>query len=202
MRRRTIAGFAALSLLAVSLAGCGSSPKPTYYTLSSSTPPTEQVQPTASFSVVVGPVTLPELVDRPELVVRAAANRVELVEQHRWAEPLKREVPRVIGANLSRLLGTTRVFAYQQSGPGDADYRVVIDFERFDSIPGDSVTVEARWSVRRVAGGSGLRTERSTVRVPTDGQGYDAVAAAHARALELISEKIAEAIRTMHGSSR
>jgi uncharacterized protein len=202
MSRGTIASLATLSLLAVSLAGCGSSPKPTYYTLSSSLAPAKQVQPTASFSVVVGPVTLPELVDRPELVVRAAANRVLLVDQHRWAEPLKREVPRVIASNLSRLLGTTRVFAYQQSGPGEVDYRVVMDFERFDSIPGDSVMLDARWSVRVAAGGGGLRTERSIVRVPTDGQGYDALAAAHGRALEHMSEEIAGVIRTMHASAR
>jgi uncharacterized protein len=202
MSRGTIASLATLSLLAVSLAGCGSSPKPTYYTLSSSLAPAKQVQPTASFSVVVGPVTLPELVDRPEFVVRAAANRVVLVEQHRWAEPLKREVPRVIASNLSRLLGTTRVFAYQQSMIGGANYRVLVDFERFDSIPGDSVQVEARWSVQRVAGGNDVRTERSIVSVPTDGQSYEALAVAHGRALEQMSEEIAGVIQVMHASAR
>ena len=39
-------------------------------------------------SVWVAPVTLPEAVDRPQLVVRVTPNRVAILDGHRWAEPL------------------------------------------------------------------------------------------------------------------
>jgi uncharacterized lipoprotein YmbA len=190
------------SLVIALLAGCGSSPA-SFYTLSAGAEPrsTASAKDTAPYSIAVGPVTLPELVDRPQLVVRVAANRVMLSEQHRWAEPLKSEIPRVLAENLAQLLGTKRVSAYPQNTGSGADYRVVVDVQRFESAPGESATVEALWSVHRGADGQ-ARTGSSVVREATDGKGYDALAAAHARALAQMSEQIADAIRALNAAPR
>lgn len=195
-----IARLAALTLLALALAACGSSPKTHFYTLTSGAVPAEAAPSATQYGVAVGPVTLPDMVDRPQLVVRVAANQVTLLDQHRWAEPLKSEIPRVIAGNLAQLLGITRVSAYPQSG-GDAEYRVRVDIQRFESAPGESVTLETLWSVQRAAGGE-TRRGRSLVRMPADGAGYDAVAAAHGRALGRLSEELAEVIRAMHAVPR
>jgi hypothetical protein len=145
-------------------------------------------------AVAVGPVTLPEVVDRPQLVVRVSANRVEILESHRWAEPLKSEIPRLIAENLGRLLGSSRVSSYLQHAGVDADYRVLVDIQRFESSPGEAVTVEAVWSLRRAAGGA-PKTGRSLVREPVNAVGYDPLVAAYGRALLAVSRDLAEAIR-------
>ena len=180
--------------LAVATAGCSRSPRVTFYTLE----PGAQVETAAAVTVVpaiaVGPVTLPELVDRPQLVVRVAANRVEILETHRWAEPLKSEIPRLIAENLRRLLGSRRVSSYLQHAGVDADYRVLVDIQRFESSPGEAVTVEAVWSLRRAAGGT-PKTGRSLVREPVDAVGYDPLVAAYGRALLAVSRDLAGAIR-------
>ena len=180
--------------LVVATAGCSRSPRVTFYTLE----PGAQVETAAAVTVVpaiaVGPVTLPELVDRPQFVVRVAANRVEILETHRWAEPLKSEIPRLIAENLRRLLGSSRVSSYPQHAGGDADYRVQVDIQRFESTPGESVTVEAVWSLRRAAGGT-PKTGRSLVREPVDAVGYDPLVAAYGRALLAVSRDLAAAIR-------
>jgi uncharacterized protein len=180
--------------LAVATAGCSRSPRVTFYTLE----PGAQVETAAAVTVVpaiaVGPVTLPELVDRPQLVVRVAANRVEILETHRWAEPLKSEIPRLIAENLRRLLGSRRVSSYLQHAGVDADYRVLVDIQRFESSPGEAVTVEAVWSLRRAAGGT-PKTGRSLVREPVDAVGYDPMVAAYGRALLAVSRDLAGAIR-------
>jgi uncharacterized lipoprotein YmbA len=191
--------YAVLCAFAIA-AGCAGTPNPTYYTLFPAANPTANAS-TGAYSVSVGPVGLPELVDRPQLVIRVGANRVTLLEQHRWAEPLRSEIPRVIADNLSRLLATTRISAYPQSSDNHAEYRVFVDIQRFDSVPGESATVEALWAVRR-GPGSEIRTARSLIRMPVDTQGYDALAAAHARALARVSEDIADAIREMHGKPK
>ena len=148
----------------------------------------------AAPAVVVGPVTLPELVDRPQLVVRVAANRVAILESQRWAEPLKSEIPRVIAEDLGRLLGSSRVSSYlQHSGP-DADCRVLLDIERFEASPGEAVSVDAVWSLRRGAGGT-PETGRSRVREPVRGEGYDALVAAYGRALLAVSADLARAVQ-------
>ena len=186
------AAHAVLVFAAAIAAGCGASPKTSYYTLDAGGTPAA-AHP-SGVSVVVGPVTLPETVDRPQLVVRASANRVDIAELHRWAEPLKSEIPRVVAANLARELGSARVSGYPQHALSAPDFTVLIDVQRFDSVSGEAVTIEALWSIRRAAGGE-LRSGRSAVREPVAGAGYDALVAAHARALARISGEIAAALR-------
>ncbi|MFH0351268.1 MAG: membrane integrity-associated transporter subunit PqiC [Chromatiales bacterium] len=178
------------------LAGCGSPPKERFYTLSAAGVAANVTAAEARDPVVVGPVTLPEVVDRPQLVVRVGANEVAILEQHRWAEPLKSEIPRLIARTLSQLLGTSRVSAYPESTSQEAHLRVAVDILRFEAAPGIEVSVEALWSVRRLPDGKPI-TGRSVVREPIAGEGYDAVVAAYGRALATLSRDIAQAVRTV-----
>jgi len=148
----------------------------------------------SAYSIAVGPITLPEVVDRPQFVLRVGPNEVSIVELHRWAGPLKSEIPRIIADNLAAVLNVKRVAAYPQSAGDNADYRVLVDIQRFDSTMGESATIDALWTVKRVSDGV-LRTGRSMARESSSGGSYDAVAAAHSRALATISREIAEAIR-------
>lgn len=186
---------AAVFLTISSLTGCGSS-RETYYTLSAGGAMNGAAPAggESTYSVAVGPITLPEVVDRPQFVLRAGPNEVTVVELHRWAGPLKSEIPRIIADNLAADLNVKRVAAYPQSAGDNADYRVLVDIQRFDSTMGESVTIDALWTVKR-ASDSALRTGRSTARESGSGGSYDAVAAAHSRALATISREIAEAIR-------
>src|SRR5258706_12294817 len=91
---------------------------------------------------------VPDLVDRPQMVLRIGANKVMIAEYARWAEPLKSEIPRVIAANLTFLIGGAQVSTYPQKTNADADCQVFIDLRRFDSPLGDAATVEALWDGR------------------------------------------------------
>ena len=71
----------------VLLAACGSSPKPNMYTLLDGVVPS--AGKSAGLSVAVMPASVPDLIDRPQMVVRQAGNRVQILEQQRWAEPLR-----------------------------------------------------------------------------------------------------------------
>ncbi len=199
LRATSILAFRTLTLLLLAAAsGCGRSPAVNFYTLAAMAPEAASTA-AASHSVAVGPVTLPELVDRPQLVIRVAASRVDILETHRWAEPLKNEIPRVLAENLARLLRPARVSTYGQSASRDAEYRVLVDIQRFESVPGDGVTIEALWSVRRTAVGAVPGKGRSIVREPAVGTGYEALVAAHGRALAAISRDIAQALLEEEG---
>jgi uncharacterized lipoprotein YmbA len=124
-----------LALLAV---GCGTPPKEYFYTLGDYTLgdlATGDAAATGSnyYTVAIAPVSVPEGVDRPQMVVRAGINRVELSELHRWAEPLKSEIPRVLAVHLRRALRTARIATADQSASLDADYRIAVDVQRFES---------------------------------------------------------------------
>jgi uncharacterized protein len=171
-------------------AGCSTAPA-RFYSLDSTA--TADSVPAAHTSVMVGPVTIPASVDQPEFVVRVAANRVEVDEFNRWVSPLGDGIARAVAGDLVVLLGSPEVAAAQLAN-FKPDYSVTIDVQRFDSIRGDAAVVEAVWTVRKNAGGE-TRSGRTVAREAVQGQGFDALAAAHSRALTKMSGDIAAAIR-------
>jgi uncharacterized protein len=183
----------AIALAVVALAGCAS-PKADFYTLSPEAP-RESADPATPITVLIGSVSVPELVDRPQIVVRAGANQVTMNEFARWADSLKSQIPRVIAADLAQQLNSPRVSAYPMAGDTAAAWRVQIDVQRFDATLGDAVTVDALWSVSPPGKRAPL-SGRSTVREPCAGTGYDAVVAAYSRAFATISRDISTSIRS------
>jgi uncharacterized lipoprotein YmbA len=147
----------------------------------------------AAFAVAVSPVIVPEMVDRPQMVLRVAANRMELSELNRWVEPLKRALPRAIAASIAQNAPTARVYLPGNDAVNPADYRVRIEIERFDSELGKGATVDAAWSIS-AGGGTAVRYGRSIVRESAGGAGYDELVAAHSTAAAAIGRDIAAAL--------
>lgn len=186
-RRRGPIVATAFALL---LSACSSSAlKENFYTLSG--PPTPApVGSATSMSVFVGPVTVPEAVDRLSMVLRTSPNQVEISDAHLWAEPLKSAIPRALAETLMRELGTPNVRATRTGGSGDVDYRVTVEVQRFESSTQSGATLDALWTV---SGKGKSRTGRSTYSEP--GSDPAGLAAAHSRALERLSRDIAAAIK-------
>lgn len=181
------------------LAGCGSSPPIHFYTLSAEASPDPVAPVKNDRPISVGPVTLPEVIERPQLVLRTSPNRVTLVEEHQWAEPLQSEIPRVLAENLSRLLGTKQVAVHPQSAGDHAEYRVAVDVQRFESTLGSRVSIDVLWTIRQSSRSeTTFKTGRSSVEEPVADPSYEALAAAHSRGLVRVSRDIADAIRSLH----
>src|SRR5262249_35264677 len=144
-----------MAWVAVCAAGCASAPS-RFYTLN----PTARADgsPAASYSVAVGPVTIPAMVDRPQFTVQVGPNRVLVEEFDRWAAPLNDNIGNVVAANLSVLLGSPHVAAGQLTDFSPA-YRVTINVQRFESkrsetMKNEGVLIEALWVVHRMNGGA------------------------------------------------
>jgi len=186
---RRIAYLISIAFIAVA-AGCSTAPA-RFYSLASTA--TADGTPATLSAVMVGPVTIPASVDQPEIVVQVAPNRVEVDEFDRWVSPLGDGIARTVAGDLVVLLGTPEV-ASAQLANFTPDYRVTIDVQRFESVQGQAATLEAVWTVRKTAGGE-IRSGRTVAREPVQGQGFDALAAAHSQALAKMSGDIAAAIR-------
>ena len=191
---RRLAALAIPFALVVLASGCASTPDSRFYTLSpvSTTP----APAPSTLSVAVGPVSVPAVVDRPQIVVSMGPNRVVLDEFNRWASPLQSNIARVVAENLSGMLGTPRVTLSSQTMSADAEYRVVIAVQGFDSAPGEAAKLDAGWTVSRAKDGQS-QPGRTTVREPATEKGYDALAAAHSRAVARLSRDIADALRAL-----
>jgi uncharacterized protein len=180
----------------VLLAACGTPARINYYTLTVPPAPPGASAAAHAPSVYVGPVTVPEAVDRPQMVKRLDANQVEIVDLDRWAEPLKAAIPRLVAETLSRELGGAAVMTSRQSATLAFDFRVAIDVQRFDFSAGEGAAVDALWTIRAEKDGT-PRTGRVEAREPAGGGGSEAMAAAESRALEKVAREIAAAIRSM-----
>jgi uncharacterized lipoprotein YmbA len=187
---RGIAQLISIILMAMIAVGCSTAPS-RFYSLASTS--TADGTPPTSAAVMVGPVTIPAAVDQPEFVVQVAPNRVEVNEFNRWVSPLSDSIARAVAGDLVVLLGTPEV-ANSQLANFVPDYRVTIDVQRFESIQGQAAVVEAVWTVRKSAGGE-VRSGRTVAREAVQGQGFDALAAAHSQAIAKMSGDIAAAIR-------
>jgi uncharacterized lipoprotein YmbA len=188
-------GRIALAAVAVLACACGSEPRIDFYSLQSPQAPAPTM-PASALAIHIGPVTVPDAVDRPQMVLRLDDNRVNIDDQHRWVEPLKNAVPRLIADSIARDLNTPNVLTSRQSSGLDIDYRVAIDVQHFDSSAGE-VSEDVLWTIRSRKT-QVPRLGRSVVKEPASG-GAEGIAAAHGRALQRVAHDIAEAIRSMEG---
>lgn len=187
-RRAMLAALGAFALAA----GCATSPPSRFYTLSGAPAPEAF---TSGVAVAVGPVAVPAAVDRPEIVVAVSGNEVWLDEFNRWAAPLADGIALAVVADLAAQLATPRVVLLAQAGAG-AEYRVALDVQRFESAPGSHALVDAAWTVTRGRDGA-TSGGRTVAREAAPERGYDALAAAHSRALARVSADVAAAVRAL-----
>jgi len=185
-----------MAALAAALLACacgGPEPRIDFYSLTPTAAAAANA-PASSLAIHIGPVTVPDAVDRPQMVVRLDDNRVDIDDQHRWVEPLKNAIPRLLADALSRDLNTPNVLTSRQSSTLDIDYRVAVDVQHFDSSAGE-VSEDVLWTIRSRKS-QAPRIGRTTVRESAGG-GAAGIAAAHSRALGRVAHDIAEAIRSM-----
>ncbi|CAH2894604.1 MAG: hypothetical protein PCALPYG88_6629 [uncultured Paraburkholderia sp.] len=183
-------------VLSVFSGGCATSPAARFYTLS----PVQVAETTPAvrpIAIAIGPVTVPDLVDRPQIVSTIDANSVSIDEFARWADPLKSQVGRALAEDLMLLIPGSVVSVYPQRTTGSG-YGVSVDVQSFDSpIDGGAVTLAVIWSMRPPKGNA--IDGRSVVHEAVRGPGYDALVNAHSRALASVARDIAMATRSALG---
>jgi uncharacterized lipoprotein YmbA len=151
----------------------------------------------SGLAVAVGPIELPGHLDRPQIVTRASRNELRLAEFAQWAEPLGSNVSRVLMENLSILLATDQVVVFPKRVPIPIDYQVSVKMTRFDSEPGGSARLDARWAIFAEEGKKLLLKGKSSYAEPVGSDGYEAMVAAESRTLEVLSREIAAAIENL-----
>jgi len=192
--KRGFSNIALISGLAWVLTSCTTVPSQ-FYMLDALDPPSESAALSSEgLYLGVGPIKLPDYLDRPQIVTRPDPNRVDMNEFRRWAGSLQGNFQRVLARNLGILLGSRNVAEYPWDDPFDPDYRLVIDVYRFDGNLGGEVWLEARWSLTGRDRIRLLRGGQTSIREPVVGEDYHSLVAAESKALEALSREIAAAL--------
>ena len=124
-------------------------------------------------TVILGPVSVPQEVDRPQIVVREGPSQIFLNEQQRWAAPLKDSLPRLLATELDRSQSNYRFAPTSSSAVATPKARLAIDVTRFDVSSVAGATVSAHWVYRSLAQESPPIEGNAIGQAPVSSGGYD-----------------------------
>lgn len=182
----------------LTMAGCiTAGPDPQFFTLVKPAQMDSSAPLATSPAVVIGPVQLPEVLDRAQIVTRADGHRLHVHDFYRWGGSFADEIARAVQADLVRLLASDRIALYGTT-EFPADFRVSFDVSRFEGTVGGDVILEVRWSIFEGAAGKLAATHRSRVVDKAEGAGMVPIVAAQSRALSAVSQSIADEIRRLN----
>ena len=194
--------------IAVALAACTPSEQPRLYTLTTITEPEVLQNNLLESQIGIGPVTLPQYLDRQQIVQRQSPYRLNFSEFDRWAEPLSDTVPRLLAGNVSKLLANEHVYVLPRRRRTPIDLTVEVDITRFEPLADGSAALMANWSIYAdtdmpVGGGTADLTVQDDVAsdgvdlTPTDAE--DSVRLL-SKALERLSQQIAGSLASLEGT--
>ena len=192
-----------LVALVAGLSGCINTPLPDYYVL---TPEPGVLSATEfngnnkilNFAIGVGPITIPETVNRQNIVTPKDTNQLEVAEFHRWSEPLRENISRVVITNLADRMGVNKLYAYPWLRT-QIDHIARIDILQMTGRLREEVYLQVRWQI--LTGEKPyelLETRITEYRNPVAGVGYSALVAAYSAAYAALSDDIARAIAKLH----
>jgi len=189
------ANFGILAVLIILAApGCRSTVTPVaFYTLSATAAEKNpDISALRDKIITIGPARFPNFLDRPQIVTRSGANRLQISEFHRWAGDLEQDFLNILTENLSVRLFSSKVLMYSWKDRVTPDYRVSLDIHHFEGEMGKSVLLNVTWAIRgREAGDEPLLIRRSIIRKEISASDYDSLVAAHSQALGELGGEIA-----------
>lgn len=160
-----------------------------FYSLSSLPPATAT---NTTLRIGVGPLQIPRLLNRPQIISRKNSNEINMAELHQWGGSYEEELMQVMTDNLSTLLKTDSIEQYPWKFSFKPNYQVRINIERLDGEIGRTVILKTRW--RLLKNNKEILVKRALINTPIQGKSYEAYVKAQSKALETLSQQIATKI--------
>jgi uncharacterized lipoprotein YmbA len=160
-------------------------------------PPPGATIPSSALAIGLGPIQLPEYLDRPEVVMRTSQNTLELSPIDRWAEPLGDNFRRVLENDLMFLLGTNQIVQYPWFANASLDYAIRVYVSRFEANVNDGAQLIARWDVVDAKSGKLLISRETDLNQALSSYDSQAIAAGLSADLGELGKQIAEAIQQL-----
>jgi uncharacterized lipoprotein YmbA len=154
------------ALLPLLLAACAHSPDQTFFALSSQ--PGSATQSRA-LKVELRRTGLPGYLDRPHIVRRATAERLELGGDERWGAPLDEMVAATLGENLAQRLPNCVVFTDAGAISAVADVRVEVQVFQFERTANGETVLLAEVAVQSTSDAPAILQRFALHEKPTSG---------------------------------
>jgi len=141
----------------------------------------------------LGPIHIPEYLNRPQIVVGVTEHQYRLSEDHRWAEPLDQNISLALFKALPGQLGTDRLIRYPWPQRQVIDYQIGIDILEFNVNENGQGRLIAQWFIKRKD--QPTIDKRSVYQAPASITDYEMIAKAQSQCLGKLGHEIAETLR-------
>jgi uncharacterized protein len=182
------------ALLGLLLTGCANAPSVQFYVLEPLSQTTTSTISTRQRTVGIGPVSVPALLERKQIITRRAGNAVQIAEFQQWASPLQDNLLQTLTRNLSTLQPSNIVRAYPWSVHGMVDLQVIVDIIRFDTTPGESANLEANWTIKNENTHAILKNGHSLINHSLSDSSYEGTVHALSKILGEFSQELSLAL--------
>ncbi len=191
--------FILLILFLYSISGCSFSQPSRFYRLSPSS--AEGIQalnpPAQNTTVSVGPVTIPVVLNRPQIATLSGNNAVIISEYDRWAGSLNDNLARTLTDNMATLLPSMTVIPYELGRRVPSSYQLIVDIQQFDGTLGKSITLKAGWIIMENDTKKTILVKKTIITEDLKGHDYTDYVAGMSSALGKLSLEIAQTFSTL-----
>jgi len=191
-----------LVILVAVLTGCTGKSEPTSFYMLRSLEEFPGLRPAGSdISVLVGPVSVPTYLDRSQIMARQEGVEVIVHDFDHWAEPLDKNVKRVLIDNLSAFLGTAMVYDFENSRSPDTDFQLQVEVSRFDYTKQGTAVFIAFWTLYDAEGEITSRN-KTVMTAEAAGEGMASMVAAQNTLVTNFSKNVANELISQSSRTR
>jgi len=182
-----------VAILALILAACSSTGDRFYMLTADSKLPSSRSS--SDLVLGVGPVRLPDYIDRAELVFQSGPNRFEVPPEHRWAGDLEQSFSSVLATNIGHRANTASVYSFPWEPSLRPRYTVPVRVHQFHALSGGDAILEVSWEVLDGVSKEAVYRGSQTFTEALCQEGYDGVVAAESRLVAQLADAINAMIR-------
>ena len=181
-----------ITILLVLLAACGSSPRSNYYLL---TTDVSEAPRGDSPSLGIGPIAIPDYLNRNGMVYSREGNQLSVSSTDRWAEPLDSGIKRTLAVNLASQLNTQDIRYFPWDTDKAPDYGVSVNLLQLDANH-QRALIAAEWKVFHPVSGKAVARRIVTLEQPLPNGVLEVqqIAPAYSQLLTKLSRLISDAI--------
>jgi uncharacterized protein len=198
---RYCVGLGAVSF-ALGLSGCLSIPNsqtPRFYALSAinETQAVNKNNIPAGMIIGVGPVKIPEYLDRPQIVTQNKEKMLEFAQFDRWGESLDLGLADLIREDLTTMLPRAKLTIYPWNPSMAVKYQVVLEVVQLDSELDKDMFFVVQWMVIDMQNSKTVIIKRSEFRRPIIPQSYSGLVKTLSTACASLSSQISAALASL-----
>jgi uncharacterized lipoprotein YmbA len=146
----------------------------------------------AGVFIGVGPVRMPEYMNRPQMITRDKDGLLNIAQFERWGEPVDAAVLRMLDENLAVMLPGANTVKLPWSLDLPVKYQVSADIIQMDCELEKNLTVVARWNISDADTRKTLFSRRTEIAQPLITHDYFGLSEALSAAVAALSSQMAQ----------